>query len=110
MRDLTPFWYTAPDGAEFHLKPLDMPTHWELQAGMIGRRVPSWESVEAAVQACVIGWRGIKAGDADVPFTPAAKAEALSPSADPEWMLRWMSVAGELLRRASLTEAEEKKS
>lgn len=111
MRDLSPFWYSLGEtGEEYHLRPLDMPTHWELQASMIGRRVPPWDAVESAMQSCVLGWRGVKRAGEDLPFSPAAKAEALAPSADREWMLRWMAICGELLRRATVTDDEAKKS
>lgn len=110
MRDLTPFWFDLDGGERFHLKPLDMPSHWELQAGMVGRSVPSWQSVDSTVRACLIGWSGITQDGADLQFSANAKQAALAPTADPEWMLRWMAVAGELLRRATLSEDDAKKS
>jgi hypothetical protein len=111
MRDLTPYWFTLGEGPEkFQLRPLDTATHWELQSSMVGRYVPTWQAVEATVRACVVGWSGITQDGADLPFSPNAKQAALAPTADPEWMGRWMAVAGELLRRANLTEDEAKKS
>lgn len=110
MRDLKPYWYTTPTGEEFHLKPLDLWQKWEIQVGMIGRQAPGMPELAPILRACVLDWRNVTEGGEPLPFSAEKRDEATSRAGDDAWILRWMSIASELLRRSEPSEDETKKS